>query len=84
MVRSKGISELKMNKEQKEKRNKKRNKQTNKLAGTQEESKTAACLIGNGRRKDDGNDTSVPPRKTHLKKKNKRTHNKPRCLSCSA
>ena len=45
MVRSKGVSELRMNKKQK-----------TDITGTEEERKNSS-LIGNGRRKDDGNDT---------------------------
>ena len=85
MVRSKGISELKMKQETE------KNKQTNKQATTKQRitnrnrgEKQTSRLIGNRRKKDDGNGSSVPPRKTHLRKKNKSTHNRPRCLSRSA
>ena len=87
MVRSKGISELKMKRETENKQTNKqtsnnKNKQiTNRNRGGKQKT---SRLIGNRRRKDDGNGSSVPPRKTHLKKNNKSTHNMSRCLSRSA
>ena len=87
MVRSKGISELTMNKKPKERRNKQTNRQ-NKLTGIEEESKKNSSLIGNRRRRQDGgNDTSVPPWKTHLKKKKEQEYTQqaemltPQCVS---
>ena len=72
-----------------ETRNRKKNKQTSnnknkQITNRNRGGKQTSRLIGNRRRKDDGNGSSVPPRKTHLRKKNKSTHNRPRCLSRSA